>query len=313
MGRILVGLIVLAVTFTSPSFVLAQGPTSFGVVLALEWSPDGSSIAYVSTGGAWLYIVGDKTYSITSGDISSVSWSPDGNVIALGKPTGGKNIEIWNVEIPQKPRLVRQIEDVDVFVDNGIEVDWNPVNNLLAITGRGVRVWDVASGSLITHIYPEESTISVAWSPNGFWLGVHGLEGLKIWDVAAANLKFELPHWGNDFAWNVDGTQIAAYQNREITIWSLSQPSPIQVTMFSHRYAAGSPHWTGNTLAVFLVNGDVLVWNTDTGQELTTISNRGFAEFAISPDGSQIAYVQDGEIMIQVVNESYVVDSATSE
>lgn len=291
-------------------------------IFGIEWSPDGASIALASFDGAWLYTA-DIFHQITEGFIDDIAWSPDGHFVVLlrhNRPnsmTTGQ-IEFWDVSSPTSPLLVRTITDEGMKGEDVENLDWSPISNLVAVSGVGIRIWNADTRILERTIQPDDFSSGVKWSPDGGSI-VDFFGDVTIWNGLTGALQHLMrpaltAGWGS---WGNDSQHIAIRQSEagfynEVHILDLSQPVPeaSPVILSSNNSSLTEIDWKGNTIAGFSSNG-IMVWDIRTQQLLpTVISNH--SRFALSPDGSQIAYIQDGVLQIQTVNTPFVAPTPTA-
>jgi WD40 repeat protein len=105
-------------------------------------------------------------------------------------------------------------------------VAWSPSGDRLATASydRTVRVWDVASGTVVAVLCGHEDAVwGVAWSPSGDQLvsGAHD-RTVRVWDVASGSQVTVLRGhedavWGVD--WAPDGRIASASDDRTMRIW----------------------------------------------------------------------------------------------
>ncbi len=291
-----------------------QQPTPTGFTFRMEWSPDGSVIAIASFDGAWLYW-NQEYYQITSGEIDDITWSNDGTSIALLNRSSIENqIEIWNISPPNTPTLIHRITDTNLRPETIENLDWSPISNQIAVSGIGIRIWNADTGDLVRTIQPTAFSRNVQWSPDGNSVANFAYS-LNIWDsTGVLQYEVDFPLAINTGSWGNDCQHIAVVQTApgtpsEVYILDLTQAdfSPI---VLSHNGLMSILDWKGNTLAGY-VNPNIAIWDLRTQQSLPIVPS-GYADFALSKNGSQIAYIQDGVLQIQTINTPVVAPTPNS-
>ncbi|MCY4538631.1 MAG: hypothetical protein OXE52_10425 [Chloroflexi bacterium] len=151
-----------------------------GFASAIEWSPDGETIAIASTKGLWFF---DAQFNelgyveIEQGkyDMSprSLSWNATGDLVAIGFPMYvevDKQIQVIDVD---KLEVITEIVNHLLWT----QVEWHPTDNLLAAGSWSgeAHVWDALTGKALfefeesaeRHINgytrTRNSTLAVCW------------------------------------------------------------------------------------------------------------------------------------------------------
>lgn len=106
---------------------------------------------------------------------------------------------------------------------------------------RTVRLWDAATGELCA-TFPHSSYVKdLAFGPDGTWLvtGCANDESLRIWDVATARIRKEIPSADGDLLGltvSPDGTRVAAgtldpkSKKRKLTVCDIASGRPLFTT-----------------------------------------------------------------------------------
>ncbi len=271
----------------------------------LAWSPDGRMLA-IDAGWKYLWDSGkDAWYDLGTeelGDLlglypSSLSWEPRGAFVA-SSGIGGRRVSIWNASEASlhpwhAPSDVEELEGTRSalvssrihVIDLGYPLDaeycaWSPDSELLAIAeNRGkVSLWD--RGGRQIQVLAEGDPrcfgrVRPVWSPSGQQLAYHlacsgdQSDQIRIWAQGQAGLGQQVLEYGARFA---------------------SSPAGL----------AWSPD--GAVLTALTVQGDVVLWDTQTWRERGVLSlpNETPAPLSLcltfAEDGSLTVGYSDGTI-----------------
>jgi serine/threonine protein kinase/Tol biopolymer transport system component len=270
-------------------------------------SPDGTTIAFDSdaTGQREIYVMpaaGGDAVQRTSGegDKSDPRFSPNGSQIVYSL-TKEESKEIWTV-----PTLGgREVK----FISPGHLADWSPNEDEIAYgreqTGELASVWIAdSSGRDQGKIYSSrfEYINGLIWSPDGRWIFINTEEAPLIVrpdGSSLVNLKAKMDPSIGSVSWSSDG-QYLLYSSRQdhiLNIWKLRVPvgEPERVTSGPGDDFDPMPLPGGNGL--IYVHGqlqqEISVHSVRGGGEDQVVSGGWFGAPSISPDKTQIAYLQE--------------------
>ena len=148
-----------------------------GSASAIEWSPDGETIAIASSTGVWFF---DKDFNelgyvqVQQGkwDYSprSLGWNANGDLVAIAYPT------IADSELPMqiidvtRLKVTVEIETLGLWT----QIAWHPARNLIAggTWGGETFVWDALTGEQVfnfeesadRHGWYKSTTLAVCWA-----------------------------------------------------------------------------------------------------------------------------------------------------
>jgi WD40 repeat protein len=191
---------------------------------------------------------------------NSIALSPDGKLLASGD--AGGNITLWNVELGQPER--QPLNDGREGYINSIAFNPNG-KTLVAVYNKlfdnSLVLWNVETG-ISTDVPLTIFPVHAAFSPNGKLLAIGGSDGLILWDV-----EMEKP----------------AEKQLDISTFYISD-------------FAFSPD--GKMLAIPMPDNSIIVWNIETGQQITQLNSPYYARIlTFSPDGKILAADDDYTVL----------------
>jgi WD40 repeat protein len=166
-------------------------------VPSIIFSPDSKSLAIAN--GEYIRLRDPESESITGTLLSEVpvytlDYSQDGRLLAAGDISNG--IQIWDPTqafrtgsetYPTPLKMAGHSASPTSYRALVWDIAFNPDGTLLASAGgdKTVRLWDVASGSLLATLTGHEDAVtSLSFSPDGTLLVSGGLDGqLLLWGV----------------------------------------------------------------------------------------------------------------------------------
>jgi WD40 repeat protein len=152
-----VGAALLAALLLTLAALLISTPARAGLLSILPGAQESSRLA--------------KAYAVLREDFypTSVAWSPDGRYIA---DTGilTNTIHVWDVNTRQAIQTLQ-----NTFPATGFQaLAWSPDGRYLVGCGRGLKVWDTSTWSLVKDIKTDPPNspgcTAIAFSPDGRWL-----------------------------------------------------------------------------------------------------------------------------------------------
>jgi WD40 repeat protein len=251
----------------------------------VAWSPDGKTLATLSTvnGEVKLWDVAErkerKTLRSDLGSSYSLAFTPDGKMLMVGhiklddknERTGG--ITLWDVARGERMGLLqhsppRGVGSIIVSADGktiaASEV-WKEDGK--DEYRRGVTLWDIASGKpqAVEPADNTENMTTMAFAPEG-----------KVLAKAVYTLK---DHRFDEV--EIRRRDLATGKDLPVLPYTASK-NPINCLAFSS---------DGKTLAGADYEGNIVLWDTSSGKERTTIKQedrRRISSLAFSPDGKTL-------------------------
>jgi WD40 repeat protein len=232
-------------------------------VYALDWSPDGKTLA---SGGArgearlWDVSAGRERATLTGlrDDVRALAFAPDGRTLAVatGRAKGSKD-------------------------------------------ARGVSLYDAVSATRRTEALAVDDDVhALAFSPDGTTIAVGcGDDLVRLWDPAGARPFLSLPGHGHSEAWSVafapDGTVLASSgDDWNVRLWDLATGRPGAV-LRGHGSLASCLAFApcGRLLASGGFDRTVRLWDPATGRQVDRLTGheQHVRCLAFSPDGRLLA------------------------
>ena len=251
---------------------------------SLEWSPDGSRIAYLgSSSDDGLWVVGADGNGLTqvapdAPGWANRAWSPDGSRIAYVANdglwvVGADGTGLTQVATDARPR------------NSGWSPGWSPDSSNIAYIGPG-GLWVVGADGANPRQLVSNGWAPV-WAPDSSGIAYVANDGLWVVGADGANPE-QIVSDGRDPVWSPDGTRIAYIGPGGLWVVGADGANPKQVVSDSARV---SPLWSPDSsrIAYYAVLGGVWVVGAD-GANPKQIESSGW-DPAWSSDSSRIAFI----------------------
>lgn len=216
----------------------------------------------------WNAHTGEFLHTLTghTGRISSISFSHDSKLLASGNQDG--KIRIWDTDTGNLYNTITATTDAD-----GVNaVVFSPDGKTFVSTNNNddvIQFWDFTKGERLKSIQsPPDTTDYIKFSPDGATLAnTHSDGTIRFWDVASGSPSMTLDGYAQMFV--------------------CMTHSPVS-----------------NTLAVLDGDRRLRLWDTQTCRHLRTIHlhKQRVGCIAIAPDGIRIAYEDDRNNTISILN-----------
>jgi len=242
-----------------------------GTVLALAFSPDGTTLAVGGEGPAVEVreTASNRVRARLTGHtepVACAAFSPDGKTIA----TGGydRTVRLWDVANGAE-RTALPAQDGWVLA-----LAFSPDGGALAVAGRGpaVTLWDVGSGRALASLAGHDGTVrALAFAPGGKALASAGSDRvIRLWDLATKEQAGALVgHRGAVRALAyVDGgaTLASAGEDHTVKLWDVGSGKVLKTladSVESVLTLAAAPHGAG--VAAGTYDGTVRVYEVPSG------------------------------------------------
>lgn len=319
-ARLTVVLLGLLLAFTLSVFVrVSSVRTLWGnaAVSSLAWSPDGETLAIGSADGSillWDMALNRhrQTMNVQS-DVISLAWSPDSRMIASGiySDTDLGTITVWDIDSGES------IRTIGIATPKLRSLSWSPDGMVLSagLQERLVLFWDVGLDAVQEVEGFSDEILNIAFSPDGQLLAVGQQDGfITFMDPAnrdpAQRVSYSLHDYVADLGWSPDGqilasatcfTEASLPAQCRLVLWNPSNEQ-YQASFPGTDYDFTSVAWapSGKYIASAFLNGDVALYNPDTGSRVRTFQTPvGSTLVTWSPDGQTLAAgSEDGSVLL---------------
>jgi len=202
------------------------------------------------------------------GSILCMAVSPDGTRAA----TGGTDavVRIWNLA---DGALEKALAGHSFHLHT---MAWSPDGGRLAVSSIGspVTVLDASSGSAAYALVQEaeESTTTLAFSPDGMLLATGGGRDAAVWAAADGGARWRIKADCTDLAWSPDGARLVTVGPTGLSAWNVADGKPA----WKQSVAGGHVHWSADTGRIAVASTTRLaVRDGDDGADVRTIDAGG--------------------------------------
>ena len=269
---------------THPNPVLAVAVTADGRQVATS---DESKVVHLWNAESGLELKPLPNY----GRVDVLAWSPDGQRLACGY-TESSAIRIW--ELPS----FNQRPDMPLVHQKPVTaLAWTRDGKYLASgsNDRIARVWDAEDGRELARLPHDDNLTGVSWEPDGRLLATGGLDqGVRVWDTGAGEgRRLTLDGTLQTMAASTTGRLVASASGTggeyAVRLWDGESGREIFHVTQRDRVQAVALSRDTRLLAAGTRDGQVLVMETDTGQERFRLAHGGpVLAIAWSPDGQRL-------------------------
>jgi WD40 repeat protein len=169
-------------------------------VISVDNAADLQIVMTLSPGDAWL---------------ADIAWSQDGSMLAVSGLDGLWLYQTGELQFDSPLSLPGHTLAV-------MDVNFSPDGSLLASASRDatIRIWDTATGDLITILNHDGEVNYVEFIANGAILASSGFDGIRLWDVATFE---QIGITGSGaFSFSPNSGSLAGMNAGSLTVWDVS-------------------------------------------------------------------------------------------
>ncbi|MEL7034737.1 MAG: NB-ARC domain-containing protein [Cyanobacteria bacterium J06592_8] len=290
------------VNFSHANFDHSVFTQSFGIILSVAFSPDGTQLATGNSNGEidFYHLAEMQQSHLTCcghlGRIICVRWSPDGKILASGGVD--QSVKFWDVQTGEHLKTLQKHNNIVM------SVAWSPDGKQIA-TGSddgSIRLWNWQTQEEVNVLLGHKSGVrSVCFSPDGKILA-SGSEDctIRLWDLQTGKiLKILSSH--THAIWTVIfhplGKILAsAGEDHQIKIWDVHSGQE-QQNWNGHSRWVLSIAWSpdGKVLASSSLDRTIRFWDTQTGKTLKILHGHAYGIWSVAWHPHQPRLASGGE------------------
>ena len=242
------------------------------------------------------------------GPVRVVRFSPDGSLVLVAGKGGARLFDRRHGLQSRRLRPATALNDADFSPDGRF------VAGAGAGTSHTVQVWDVKTGIPVFTLRHNGPVLSVAYSPNGRFIGTGSADGTaRLWNAADGQSLAMFRHpsgvsRGDDVqmvSFSPDSTRfLTVGGDRFARLFDVSQPEKDPL-LLDHRDQVNTARFShsGRTIATGGANNFARIWDASTGEQKFELEGGGrISDLAFSPDDSLLATAGGNDTTARVWN-----------
>ena len=276
------------VNFQNANLARSVFAETFGGVLSVAFSPDGTLLAMGDTNGEirLRQVADGKQLFICSGHtnwVTSLAFSSDGSTLASSSTD--YTVKLWDVSTGQ---CLQTLQGHD---DNVWSVAFSPDGKMLASGSddQTVRLWSVSTGECKRTFQGHSNwVLSVAFSLDGQTL-VSGSEDhtIRLWDVNTGQALRTFRGHGDgvrSITLSPDGQTLASgSEDQTVRLWDVSTGECLKIFQgHSNRVLSVAFRSQGDMLASGSFDSSVRFWDISTGECLKTCQGHSYFVWSVA-------------------------------
>ena len=267
--------ILAGANFTSAHFIASIFTNTFGNVLSVAFSSDGTLLAAgVATGEIWVYDIesGTLMFSCTghTDGVWAVAFSPDMRLLVSG--SDDESVRLWSVGSGDCVRVFNG------HTDRVRSVAFHPNGDMLASGSDDTQciLWEVESGRRLDTLRGHTGRVwSVAFSHDGRMLATGSTDRtVLLWGIASRSSYMTLSGHTNairSLAFSADDRLIVSgSDDKTLKLWDVQRGTCV-TTLHGHENRVWSVAFHGDTIASGSEDQTICLWDSHTGQRVRTL------------------------------------------
>ena len=231
-------------------------------------------------------------------------FSEDGAMVAIGAVDSDPRV--FDAETGE---LLMTLEDVDTDLNRGVA--FSP-NGTRLVTGSGCcgrdpdgapKIWDLATGSVLTRLEHRTDLWEVDWSPNGTAIATVGEDGaVRVWDPETGEERYAIPGGYIAVRFSPDGSLLAT-AGQDLKVWNSATGEEV-LAFDGHAGLVVAVDFSSDGSQLVSGGSDTLakIWDVATGLEIQTLTEhpRGVSGVAWSSDGTIVTVSDLGDVRLHI-------------